>query len=329
MNSKTKEATMARAHDIKSGTKPESSGIRPEPLVISRTFVAPRDLVFKAWSNAEHIKRWFSPEGCSVPEAEVDLRPGGIFALPMQLPTGEDHRVRGTFDEVSAPDRLSFTAGVTFGGTERFTVHTIVTFEDEGMGTRMTVNQAYDIHDPAFLFAIDGAAEGWRTTLDKLEREVARIEAAEPRSVVHAIFSLERVYDASPALVFRALSDKAVKARWFEGGGGWTMLEREMDVRPGGRERCKGRWPNGLVTTFDAVYFDVVPNRRLVYVYEMRLDARKISVSLATIELTPNGTGTKLKITEQGAFLDGYDDAGSREHGTGLLLDRLGASLRA
>jgi hypothetical protein len=61
----------------------------------------------------------------------------------------------------------------------------------------------------------------------------------------------------------------------------------------------------------------------------MHLDARKISVSLATIELAPAGAGTKLKLTEQGAFLDGYDDAGSREHGTGLLLDRLGASLRA
>jgi uncharacterized protein YndB with AHSA1/START domain len=70
-----------------------------------------------------------------------------------------------------------------------------------------------------------------------------------------------------------------------------------------------------------------VPNQRLVYTYEMRLDDRKISVSLATIELAPAGGGTRLKVTEQGAFLDGYDDAGKREHGTGLLLDRLGASL--
>jgi uncharacterized protein YndB with AHSA1/START domain len=313
---------MARIHEIKSNPKPQA-------LVVSRSFAAPRELVFKAWSSAEHIKRWFSPEGCSVPEAEVDFRAGGVFAWRMQMPSGENHWVRGAFDEVSPPDRLAFTAGVTFGDKERFTVHTIVTFENEGMGTRMTVNQAYDIHDPAFLYAVGGAAEGWRTTLDKLEREVARIEAAEPRSVVHAIFSLERVYDASPALVFRALSDPAAKARWFEAGGGWTPIERTMDVRPGGRERAKGRWPSGLVTTFDAVYFDVVPNRRLVYCYEMHLDARKISVSLATIELAPAGAGTRLKLTEQGAFLDGYDDAGSREHGTGMLLDRLGASLRS
>ena len=101
-----------------------------------------------------------------------------------------------------------------------------------------------------------------------------------------------------------------------------------MDVRPGGRERVKGRWASGTVSTFDAIYHDVVANERLVYGYEMHLDDRKISVSLATLELQPAGTQTRLVVTEQGAFLDGYDDAGSREHGTGFLLDRLGASLR-
>jgi uncharacterized protein YndB with AHSA1/START domain len=311
---------MARTNDI-------DTGLKSKPLVISRTFAARRDLVFKAWSSAEHIKRWFSPVGCTIPEAEIDFRPGGIFAVCMRLPEGKDHRVNGTFVEISPPDRLVFTVGVTVGDSKRFTAHTTVTFEDEGAGTRMTVRQAYDIHDQAFLFAVEGASEGWRTTLDKLEQEVGRIVASQSHSVVHATFSLERIYDASPAQVFRALSDKAAKTRWFEGGDGWTVIEREMDVRPGGRERLKGRWASGMVTTFDAVYFDIVPNQRLVYTYEMRLDDRKISVSLATIELKAAGAGTRLAITEQGAFLDGYDDAGSREHGTGLLLDRLGASL--
>ena len=100
-----------------------------------------------------------------------------------------------------------------------------------------------------------------------------------------------------------------------------------MDVRPGGRERSKGRWKGGLESTFDAIYQDVVPNERLVYTYEMHLDDKKISVSLATVQLRAGNGGTTLTITEQGAFLDGYDDAGSREHGTGYLLDALGTSL--
>ena len=94
---------MIRANEIKSGTK-------LEPVVISRTFPAPRDLVFRAWSSAEHLKRWFCPEGCSVPEAQVDFRPGGLFAMCMRLPTGEDHRLSGVYTEISPPDRLVFRA---------------------------------------------------------------------------------------------------------------------------------------------------------------------------------------------------------------------------
>ena len=95
----------------------------------------------------------------------------------------------------------------------------------------------------------------------------------------------------------------------------------------GGTERLKGRWESGVVSTFDAIYHDVVPQERLVYSYVMHLDDKKISVSLATIQLRAETGKTVMKVTEQGAFLDGYDDAGSRERGTGHLLDALGASL--
>jgi uncharacterized protein YndB with AHSA1/START domain len=301
--------------------------VTAKPLVITRTFAAPRALVFKAWSSAEHMKRWFCPDGFTVPEAEVDFRPGGTCAICMRSPAGEDMWSRGKYIEISPPERLVFTSEVVNGMIPAFTAHTTVTFEAEGPGTRMTVRQVYDIHDENFRFAIEGASEGWRTTLDKLEQEVARMKSATvDRSVVHATFRLERTYDASPAQVFRALSDREAKARWFEGGA-YTLLEREMDVRPGGRERIKGRWNSGIVSTFDATYYDVVANERLVYVYEMHLDERKISVSLATMDLKPDGAGARLVVTEQGAFLDGYEDAGSREKGTGFLLDRLGASL--
>jgi uncharacterized protein YndB with AHSA1/START domain len=149
-----------------------------------------------------------------------------------------------------------------------------------------------------------------------------------PRSVVHATFCIERTYPASRTQVFKALTDPAAKAKWFAGGDGYTVLARTMDVRPGGREHVQGRWNTGVVSTFDAIYHDVVADERIVYSYEMHLDDRKISVSLATFELKPAGAHTRLVMTEQGAFLDGHDDAGSREHGSGFLLDSLGNSLK-
>jgi uncharacterized protein YndB with AHSA1/START domain len=311
-----------------SQTSDHAGEMRPKPLVISRTFPAPRALVFRAWSNADHLRRWFSPDGCTVPEATVDFRPGGVFDILMRTCDGQNYWSRGTFVEVVSPERLVFTSAVAVGGACKFTVHTTVMFEELDFGTRMTVRQEYDILDPDFGAAVAGASEGWRTTLDKLEREIARIQAAQQRSAVHATFSLERTYDAAPATVFHALTNRAAKERWFTGGDDCTIVERAMDVRPGGREWLKGRWKSGSVHTFDAIYFDVVSNARLVYAYEMHLDDRKISVSLATMELHAAGAGTRLTVTEQGAFLDGYDDNGSRVLGTGVLLDRLGASLR-
>jgi uncharacterized protein YndB with AHSA1/START domain len=70
-----------------------------------------------------------------------------------------------------------------------------------------------------------------------------------------------------------------------------------------------------------------VPNERIVSTYDMHLDKARISVSLATVELKPEGKGTRLILTEQGVFLDGHDDAGSRERGTRDLLDNLEAYL--
>jgi uncharacterized protein YndB with AHSA1/START domain len=147
------------------------------------------------------------------------------------------------------------------------------------------------------------------------------------RNIVHGSFNLERTYPVPPAKVFAAFADADAKAAWFEGGEGYTTVERVFDCRPGGSERLIGRWTNGTVSQFDAHYFDVVPDERIVYAYEMHLNGVKISVSLATLQFKAAGQGTRLLLSETGAFLDGYDDAGGREHGTNLLLDRVGAYL--
>lgn len=147
------------------------------------------------------------------------------------------------------------------------------------------------------------------------------------RSVTHGSFAIERVYDASPGRVFKAWADPAIKARWFVGPTDWRMLERSIDFRVGGKERLSGRKGSGVVSTFDAVYHDIVPDQRIIYCYDMRLDDVHISVSLATVELAPAGSGTRLAFTEQAAFLDGYDDSGSRERGTRILLEQLGGEL--
>lgn len=154
-------------------------------------------------------------------------------------------------------------------------------------------------------------------------------EQLSKRSATHATIALERVYPAAPQRVFQAFADPAAKAQWFAGGAEEPSMQRSMDFRVGGRELASGRFHDGPVHRFDALYYDIVDGERIVYAYEMHLDDVRISVSLATVELRPEGEGTRLVLTEQGVFLDGYDDAGAREHGTNLLLDALGRALEA
>ncbi|MBL6750261.1 MAG: SRPBCC domain-containing protein [Nevskia sp.] len=305
---------------------------QPRSFTLRRTFSATPEQVFRAWSSAGHLRHWFCPDAFSVAEAEVEFRVGGVFNICMRTADGEDHWTNGRFLEIQPHSRLVIEMEPRVaGGQPLFRAHTAVGFEATPQGTVMTLEQRYTPLDPAAASMIEGAPRGWAQTLERLAQEVKRIKGLAPfvRSAVHATFRIERIYPATRTQVYRALTDPEAKSKWFTGGSGYTVLLREMEVRPGGRETLKGRWENGLETTFAAVYYDVVPEERLVYAYDMYMDERKLSVSLATFEIQDADGGTRLVLTEQGAFLDGYDDAGAREHGSGLLLDALGASLRA
>jgi len=144
-------------------------------------------------------------------------------------------------------------------------------------------------------------------------------------SVVHATFVVERTFAATPAEVFNAFADPKAKAQWFGGPEEWEAGPGAYDFRVGGRERSSGGPKGGPIHSFECIYQDIVPNERIIYTYDMHLDQHRISVSLTTIELAPVGKHTRFVLTEQGAFLDGYDDAGQRERGTRELIEALSA----
>jgi uncharacterized protein YndB with AHSA1/START domain len=144
------------------------------------------------------------------------------------------------------------------------------------------------------------------------------------RSITHGTFVITRNYPASPARVFNAWADPQIKKRWF-GAGEDNM--GEFDFRVGGREFSSGKGPDGGDYTFSVLYQDIVPDNRIVYTYEMTLGGKRISVSVAAIELRPEGQGTRMTVTEHGAYLDGLDKPSQREEGTAWLMDQLGAEL--
>ena len=142
------------------------------------------------------------------------------------------------------------------------------------------------------------------------------------RSIAHGTFVLERTYPASPARVFRAWADPAAKATWFGDGSPPT----EFDFREGGRELVEAGEGDGSIA-FDVRYEDIVENNRIIYTYYMLMGGKRISVSVAAIELFAEGSGTRLTVTEHGCFLDGLDNMEQRRRGTSDLLDALGREL--
>ena len=146
------------------------------------------------------------------------------------------------------------------------------------------------------------------------------------RSAEHGTIRLERRYKATATRVFAAWAEPKARAKW-DVPGRWVIAEQTFDFREGGRE-VKRFGPQGdprLVA--DTLYLDIVPQRRIVFSYSMTSRGAPISVSLTTVEISPDGKDTHLLLTEQIVFLDGNDNAANREEGLASMLDKIGETL--
>jgi len=150
--------------------------------------------------------------------------------------------------------------------------------------------------------------------------------------IIHNTFVVERDYPTTPERVFAAFADPVKKRRWFAEGENHTVDEFEMDFRVGGIERAVSHFKEGspfpgtaLIT--EGIYHDIVPNRRIVTSATMILGDRRISVSLATIEISPNQNSAKLVLTHQGVFFEGSDGPERREGGWRKIAERLAKEL--
>lgn len=145
--------------------------------------------------------------------------------------------------------------------------------------------------------------------------------------VTNASFTVERTYPHSPARVFRAHADQDAVRRWRVEGEGFHVSSHTFDFREGGRESSHFRYGDGPPMTFDAEYHVIVPDRRIVSTYAMTIGGEPLSVSLMTIDLIPEGAGTRLVLTEQGAYFGDPAAVSGREEGTLGLLEALAAEL--
>jgi len=143
-------------------------------------------------------------------------------------------------------------------------------------------------------------------------------------SVFHSTFVIEREFSARAEKVFAAFSNPAKKRRWMGGDDqGFQIESFEMDFQVGKFERWRFRFQGGPVIRTDICYQDIVPNRRIVFVYTMTFGDKCLSSSQTTVEFLSTEKGTTLVFTEQGAYFDNPESGKGREEGTRALMNQL------
>lgn len=237
-------------------------------FVITRTFDAPRELVFDAWTNPEHLNHWWGPASMKVVTNKFELRPGGTHLYSMQ--SGETTWWgRWIFREVEPPARLVFISSFSDenGGVTRapfksdfpLEVLSTVTFEEHDGRTTLTMRgvplNANEAEQKTFEDLFASMQHGWGATLDQLAGHLSEA-VREIRTT--------RVFDAPRELVWKAWTDPKHIAQWW-GPNGFTTTTSEMNVEPGGVWQFVMHGPDGRDWDNRIVYREVVKPERLVY----------------------------------------------------------------
>ena len=150
-------------------TRLPSQSASDRTLVIERTFAAPPDRVFKAWTDPAMLAKWWGPEGFKTPEYKMDVRPGGQYRTTMVSPTGESHTASGVYREVVPPHRLVFTWAWEENGKRGYETEVTVILEAAGKGTKMRfVQEVFDSAEQR-----DNHDQGWTSSFNDLARILA------------------------------------------------------------------------------------------------------------------------------------------------------------
>lgn len=223
-------------------------------IVATRLFDAPRDLVFRMWTEPDHVKQWWGPQGFTNTIHEMDVRPGGVWRFVMHGPDGTDYNNKIVYREVDPPSLLSYShvSGPLFDAVVRFT-------ERDGR-TEVTVRMVFESAALREKVVADfGAVEGLHQTLDRLAGKLSEAQSG-PRP-----FVISRTFDAPRDLVFRAWTEREHLSQWW-GPKDFEVFSCTNDLRPGGMMHYGMRMPDGGAMWGKWLYREIVPPERLVFI---------------------------------------------------------------
>jgi uncharacterized protein YndB with AHSA1/START domain len=279
---------MARTNDLMATTEDRE-------IVISRLVNAPRELVFEAWTDPKHLIQWWGPKGFTNTFQSIAVKPGGVWKFIMHGPDGVDYPNLITFHEVVKPELITFSHG-TGEENDPHQFETRVTFEKKGDKTLLTMKSIFSSADERDKMVREvGAIEGGNQTLDRLEEQVLKITG-----INKTPFTIERIYKAPIARVWKAITDKNQMKQWY-----FDLEEFKPEV--GFEFQFSGGPPQKSYLHLCRVV-EVVPERKIAYTW--RYDGYEGN-STVIWELFEEGDMTRLKLTHEGleSFLNEPDFA--------------------
>ena len=173
-------------------------------IVITRVFDAPRELVFKAWTDPKQMARWWGPKGFTNPVCKLDARVGGAWHIVMRSPDGAEYPCGGVYREVVDPERLVFTNIATDkDGNPVIDGLTTVLFAEQGGKTKLTLQtRGTAVVDYAAAY-LKGMEAGWSQSLEKLDDLLANEKGNVAASTADREIVISRVFDAPRELVWK------------------------------------------------------------------------------------------------------------------------------
>jgi uncharacterized protein YndB with AHSA1/START domain len=261
------------------GTSP-STGTRDREIVISRVFDAPRELVWDAWTNPEHVVRWWGPIGLTTTIHEMDVRPGGVWRHTMHGPDGTDYPNESVFIEVVKPERIVFSHGGGKKGDPGAQFEATWTFESQDDKTKVTIRMVFPTAAMReHVVKTYHAGEGANQTLGRLGEQIAMTPIV-----------IERSFDAPIETVWQAITSPDQIKQWYfsplESFKPEVGFETQFNIHHGGKDYLH-IWK---VT-------EVVPGRKIAYSWKY---GGYPGDSLLTFELFPEGNKTKVRLTHAG-----------------------------
>jgi uncharacterized protein YndB with AHSA1/START domain len=221
-------------------------------LVINRLLNAPIELVWETWTNPDHIKNWWGPNGFTNTIFTMDVKPGGVWEFVMHGPDGKDYRNKSIYKEIVKHRKIvfdhvnpNFTATITFEARDGKTF----------LNWQMLFDTAEEFNTVVKVFKAD---EG-------IKQNVAKLEVYLTSAAVTKELTLTRIIDAPRELVFKAWTDAEQLTKWW-GPAGYTNPVCEIDPKIGGAIYIEMKAPDGTVYPMNGNFTELIVPERLAFI---------------------------------------------------------------